>query len=288
MIKNPFLFKKTLVISVTLLFIGSLLAPSIKSLESKKVNKSINLNNEIDLIVFGDSWWSPAPWEEDEDFIGHYYTVKNIGDEYRYPLRINLSIYLIYPDRDVLYVKNSGLEIERIWKDWEWSGCGKTLRPEKPDEIRYEVETTAPESNILNNNITVKVDYGVTIYGKFYRKDIQGEERPIDDGIVKCNSDISPLDFKYLDGPYPDGSYIISAPKKPSSSPFKYTLIAQIGFSDFRTRIKRTTDLDEFEYTKIDFTFFFNIKSVNPIESIFQRVNNMHPLLSKFILHYLM
>ena len=282
---NPVLINQKLVIVVTLLFVCLLLAPSINSLELKKVNETINFNNEIDLVVFGDGWWSPAPWEEEEDFLGHYYTIRNIGDEYRYPLRINLSVYLIYPDREETYYKNHGTKIDRIWEDWEWRGGGKTLRKEKPDEIRYEVETTAPESNKHNNNITVKVDYGVTIYGKFYIKNIRGEERPIDDGMVSCNSDISPFDFKYIDGPYPDGSYIISAPKKPNSSTFKYTLKAQIGFSDLRTRIKQTNKLGEFEYAKIDFAFFFNIRSVNSIEGIFQRVNIMFPLLSKFILH---
>jgi hypothetical protein len=284
MIKNPVLNKKKLVIVVPLLFIGLLLAPSVNSLESKKVDETNNINNEVDLVVTGDGWWSPAPWEEELDIIGHNYRIKNIGDEYRYPLRVNLSIFFIYTDREEIYVKNGGVKIDRIWEDWEKRGYGIAFRKEKPEKIRYEVETTAPESNTHNNNITIKVDYGVTIYGNAYSKGIGGKS-PIDDGLVRCNSDISPSTFNiYLDGLYPDGSYLISAPKKPDSPSFKYTIKAQIGFSDLRTRIKLTNKLDEFEYAKIDFAFCFNIRSVNSIESIFQRVNNMFPLLCKFIL----
>jgi len=284
MIKNPFSFNKMLVIFVIILFIGLLLTPSINSLELKEVNETININNEIDLVVFGNGWWSPAPWEEVEDIVGHNYKIKNIGDEYRYPLRVNLSIFFIYSDREETYVKNSGAKIDRIWEDWEMRGYGIAFRKEKPEEIRYEVETTAPESNKENNIITVKVDYGVTIYGNVYRNDISGEKHPIKDGIVRCNSDIIPSTFNiYLDGLYPDGSYIISAPKKANSPTFKYTLKAQIGFSDLRTRIKRFTDLDEFEYAKIDFNYGFNIRSANSMDRIFQSITNIFPITEKLI-----
>ncbi len=271
---GKFSMKKELIgIFVCIMLIISIV-PSINAIESKNTDIKSKNDGEVDLVIYGEGWWSPAPWLEDEDFLGLYYQIENIGYRYQGNNWIYLSIYFIYPDHEEVYIENRGVKSSDIMVGLQWSSMGKSLKKEKPEEIRFEIETNAPESNKQNNNLTVKVDYGVTIYGKIYIRNLRGEQLH-KKWVVLCNSDISLKSFKYEDAHFYDNNYVVVAPKKAGAPPFCYTLIARIDYFLLRTRLKITPKLDEFEYTEIDFNFGFSDRSVNPINRLFQRLPNL-------------
>ena len=212
--------------------------------------------------------------------MGIYWKVDNIRGGYKGAAWINWSINIIYDNSEEVHLECHGIHYN-FPSGPVCYGYNQPIKAEKPKEIRFEVDTDAPESNKQNNVLTVKVEYGVTIYGKVYNIDLKGEKHPVKDGEIYCNSDISPLSFKYVDEQIlqPDGNYSVAAPKKTGAPPFSYTLHAHTGYFRLRTRIKKTPKLDEFEYAEIDFIFGFSGRSVNPVERFLQRAPNLFPIL---------
>lgn len=285
--KNVF-WKKGLVVGIIFLFLGITIAPSINATESRNINIKSKNNGEVDLVGSVEAWWSPAPWDNG-DILGYFLTIENIGDSYHgEDIWINYSVYFIYPVHEEVYKENrliysnTYIEVGVIKKMY-----GTPIINEKPEKIRFEIETNAPESNKQNNVISVQISYGVTFYGMIYRK-VLGDKYPVLGGIVSCNSDILPL-FEIGSGIYRDGSYIISVPKNANEPPFSYTLQVSLGLGTLpRIKVIETPPLDEFEYAEIDFIFGLKGKSVNLIsfDTVFRFFNGF-PLLQRILNQYL-
>ena len=273
------IFRKGLIIGLIILFIGAGVVPTISGYANyKNVIKLIENNSynkgEVDLIIEGSGLWTPAPWDETGDYLNYKFSVYNIGERYTGELTIKLGMYCIYPDEEVYY--NLGTHVGlKIHIGLILKRSDREIINEKPEKIRFEVEkTNVNESNTDNNDFTVTVDNGVTIYGTVYRRSLSGELHPPGkDAIVRCNSDISPFDFRYVTGANVD--YILTVPKKAGAPPFIYTVKAEMPIpftSDYRNKIKFSPPLGEFTYIEINFIFdsIFNMNNEEVISVIQQ------------------
>jgi len=217
-------------------------------------------NGEVDFAIDELlAWWSPAPWFEDHEYLCHDLQIINVGAPCYEWGKLSIYYYAIEPNghENEMFGGKEGKNwpkgfITREVSLWKFN----TIK--KPVQLRVEITTDLPESNLENNVKTVDVGYGVTIDGRVYSQDSNGENHPAD-GLVFCNSDTSLLSL-YLSSthPHPDykGYYQICAPKKPGAAPFRYSLIAQITTEDgIKTQMKKTEPLDDFDYTQVDFIF---------------------------------
>jgi hypothetical protein len=239
-------------------------------------------------------WWSPAPWWVGISYICYSYSYGNLGTSYNGQGTLDLYVYLIYEDEEVL---QGGHHMESdVWiRGWHGTDSWALAYYDelKPLKMRLELHTSLPDSRQINNVKTVTVNLGVTIEGEVYEKDLSGNRRPVQEAIMKCNSDI--LITTMLTGytmSEENGYYCLWSPKKLGAPAFKYTVRAivseALNHEYNRIQSKKTNSLNGYDYAEINFEFL-NLKSKNinfgssQSLTIFSRFFDMFPILQRIL-----
>ena len=179
----------------------------------------------IDDILF---YWSPNPSQEiypDKEILNYQFSIYNVGDCSDQSTRIEIDIYLIYPDNtEPQYEEGVILGGKNIDKGKLFTISSLTIKPKNniPDAIKFVIECNEDVNS--ENNIIIKenCDLGVTISGYVKHKN------PISANggtYVQCDSDISTYNEK-LGGytVYPSGFYFLCPPKNDNNIPYSYTV----------------------------------------------------------------
>lgn len=262
---------------ISILFItGLLVIGMFISIDAKNLsNKTAKNDLEVDFIIHNYcAYWSPAPDIPGSEYFDVEFIIKNIGDEY--DGHGVLSIVTTY-----IYENGTTEEWPASVTANNWSkgyinffGQGG-IEETCPKNVKVEIETTLPESNIDNNKVIIDIYQGVTIEGVAYEKDSNGNLVVVPYPSLETDSDIdieTLSDIKKYDR---NGNFVLTAPKNPDKGPYEYT----ISSTKANTKKVKTEPLDEFEYLEMDFIIEETSKSRNK----FLRFFDIFPVIKSLI-----